>query len=1001
MINLELNKDYINSWNIFSRVFLIWENFVNEKKIVFFDSIDDLKRFEKIYDYFYPNSKSVVVDNYWWFFSYYFENSWVYLTTKDIFTTTIPDNYELSKKSVNLQVWSEIILEEFIKKLIDLWYSHSAHLSKNWSYNVEGDIINLKLPYWRFSYKISLFGQEIDEILIFDNLDKNKIEKTKILNVYSASKDELISKNMISDNLDKISNFFKSWVKFFIWLDFFNEKDLIKNRLEKSVVFCDAYSNNLETDLEILNLEIDSVDELKNALESKKVKIFTKNIKTVMNFIEYNSINNPGVEIIEIIDKKINLESYQISSLGSMVICDDILSNIFIKKRYRKSLSKDLDLLLQIKPWDYIVHIDHGVWIFKQIVIKDLSGIKREYVEIEYRDNDKLFVPIWEIYRISKYIWNENPKLTWLNSTEWSKIIKNTEVEVEKIANELLEVYAKRSLAKWYPYIEFKEKEEFFRTSFWFKHTFDQEKSIEDVLYDMKINKPMDRLLTGDVWFWKTEVACNAIYRAFLNKKQVAFISPLVILAYEHFDSLKKRFKDFWVRIDILTRVSTQKEQTQVLKKLANGEIDCIIWTHRLLSEDISFKNLWLLIVDEEHKFWVIDKEKINKIKLNLDILSLSATPIPRSLNFALNSIKDISIISTAPFWKKPIKTIVSKFSDEIIRDSVSAEIERRWQVIFIHNRVATIESTKKYLEQILPKWTKIVIVHGQMSWIEVEDRIIDFKNRKYDILLATTVIENWVNFLDANTIIINDAETFWLSQLHQLRWRVWRWKIEWHCYLLYRRENLPDDAKKRLVTIVNNTHLWAWFEIAMRDLEIRWAWDILGIKQSWKSKETWISLYIKLLEEKIEELKTWEIKKRTDCKVELNISYYIPDDFFESEVDKISFFRNIESIETVEDLEFSYNMFASWKDIIPEEFTNLFLVLKARIKLSEYWVIWVKKVLNNYFFEFDKNTPVEKIREFLNIDKWWNFVLVTIHKIKVDTQNYKWDRDFLGSLID
>lgn len=784
---------------------------------------------------------------------------------------------------------------------------------------------------------------------------------------------------------------------FLIWLDFFDWLEKLKKL--NPIILSDTPSDNSK-DLWINILWIDSLEKLSEVLKNKEntIEIYTKNVKTITNFIEYNDIIW-DIEIIETSGSVRYLESFLYNS--TLYICDDILSNIFIKKRSKRSLSKNIDLLLEIKPWDYIVHIDHGIWLFRSIIIKDLSWIKREYLEIEYKDNDKLFVPISELHRISKYIWDDEVKLTRLNSKEWEKTIKKTEEEVEKIAEELLEIYAKRNITNGYSFVPFPEKEKEFANNFQYKHTLDQSNSIQEILDDMEKVKPTDRLLVWDVGFWKTEVACNAIYRCLLNKKQVAFISPLVILAYEHYETIIKRFTGLWYKIEVVTRIEKPSKIEKILKELASWEIDIIIWTHRLLSEDIRFKNLWLLIIDEEHRFWVIDKEKITKIKEKIDILSLSATPIPRSLNFALNWIKDISIISTPPPLKKPIKTYALKWSDEAIIDAIKKEFERDGQVIFIHNRIATIDATKNYLQKLLWPKIKIVITHGQMNWIEVEDRILDFKNHKYNILLSTTVIENWVNFLNANTIIIDEADKFGLSQLHQLRWRVWRKDKEWYCYLSYRNENLADDAKKRIVTIVNNTHLWAWFEIAMRDLEIRWAWDILGIKQSWRSKETWISLYLRLLEEKIEELKNWKKKLNNLCQIELWLSFYISDDFFSSEADKIHFFRNIESIETEDDLDFTYDTFIKWNDYISEEFENLFLILKSRIVLSKKWVVSLKKVGKSYIFELDKTLWVEEVKNFLDkFDKTWDFVIITIHKIKVETECFAWDKDFLMKII-
>ncbi|MCK9273004.1 DEAD/DEAH box helicase [Candidatus Gracilibacteria bacterium] len=853
----------------------------------------------------------------------------------------------------------------------------------------------------------------------------------------------------------------KSGVRaFIIGLDFFDGISILQKNLNP-IILAETPQESA-TNLEINPFSVNTIGELIDILKSKnQVKIYTKNEKTITKFLEFNDITR-NIEIIEIPASMRYLESFKINSSDSVIlseeeqsiaegsgvegsinnnlpykeniigidfstsskgqkkglegqiiyyICDDILSDIFIKKRSKKSLAKSLDLLLEIRPGDFIVHVDHGIGKFIGIILKDLSGIKREYIEIEYRENDKLFVPISELHRISKYIGNENPALTRLSSAEWQKIMKNTEVEVERIATELLEIYAKRNILKGFSFSEFSEKEKIFKDSFPYKHTFDQEVAIKEILSDMEKSKPTDRLLVGDVGFGKTEVAMNAVYRSFLNGKQSAFISPLVILAYEHFESLKKRFADFGLKIEILTRVSTKKEETKILAGLASGEIDVIIGTHRLLSPDINFKNLGLIVIDEEHRFGVMDKEKLNSLKLGtgtsfrvpvpVDILSLSATPIPRSLNFALNGIKDISIISTPPPKKQPIKTIVSKWSDDVILNCIKKEFERDGQVLFIHNRIATIETTKKYLEKLIGKNAKIVIVHGQMNGLEVEDRIMDFKNGKYNILLSTTVIENGVNFFNANTIIIDEADKFGLSQIHQLRGRVGRGATESNCYLIYRKENLADDAKKRLITIVNNTHLGAGFEIAMKDLEIRGAGDILGIKQSGKSKETGLSLYLKLLENKIEELKTGNKIEGINCQIELGISYYISEDFFSSESDKLHFFRNIESIETISDLEFAHKTFIEGNDEVPEEFENLFLILKTRIILSQYGVTSLKKVGTNYTFEFNKSTPADKVKEFLDrFDDDRNFVLITIHKIKVETKFWKGDLEFLRSLV-
>lgn len=490
-------------------------------------------------------------------------------------------------------------------------------------------------------------------------------------------------------------------------------------------------------------------------------------------------------------------------------LSDDVLSPLFAKERTGRTVADRMDLLLKISPGDYVVHRDHGVGIFHGTERKTLASGEREFIKIEYAGGDSLFVPLSEAFRISKYLGEDHPKLQKLGGTEWKRAVEQAEEDAEKVARELLDIYAKRKLAERPPNVAFEAEEARFKKAFPYEHTADQRRAIEEILCDMEGSEPMDRLLSGDVGFGKTEVAMNAAYRAALNGRQTAFVSPLVVLAYEHFESLTKRFETYGMKVAVLTRFSREAEERLVLKGLKDGTVDIVVGTHRLLSTDVRFKNLGLLVVDEEHRFGVLDKEKIAAFRENVDILSLSATPIPRSLNLALSGVRKVSLLTTPPPRKKPIVTSVSRWEKSLVGNAVGAEIDRGGQVIVLHNRVKTLSKIEGEIRNACaPRTLKIATVHGQMSGTELEDRILEFKHGDFDVLLSTTVVENGVNFLRANTILIDEADEFGLASLHQLRGRVGRKDVQAYCHLLYRKETLPDDAKRRLVAIASNSHL-------------------------------------------------------------------------------------------------------------------------------------------------------------------------------------------------
>lgn len=987
-ILLENKKSYTSFWNYFSKS-LIFSS--QEKKILLIiENEKYINLYEKILNFLWKNlielkNNSQLID------LFLNKSPQIFAININDFLGLKSNLYNLKKESIFLEKSKNYDLNDLINNLTKQWYKFSEYFN-NWSYKKAWDLVYIKSFDWKKEYKISFWWDIIEEIWEKDILwNKNFKDKSiDFLYIWNDKEIELAEKWNFEELLNDSDAF-----SIIDLLDFHEKYETITNLINNFCSFDYIAQREDSINLRITSLDIDNVDKLKEKMStSKNVFIFTKNTKLIENFANLNNLYYYSISK----SKEIFLKSFEADNL--ICICDDNISQVFIKKRIKKNLSKDLDLLLKINSWDYIVHIDHWIWVFNWIVTKEILDIKKEYIEIEYKNNDKLFVPINEVRRVSKYVWDENPELTGLNTKEWERKLEKINEDVERIAQELLETHAKRITNKWYEFERYKEKEKIFQNDFPYIYTESQIIAIEEILNDMASTKNMDRLLVWDVWFGKTEVAFNAIYSAFLNKKQSCLISPLVVLAYEHLEKAKERFNNFWLKIEILTRLESQKHTNHVLKQLENWEIDLVIWTHKLLSEKIKFKNLGLIILDEEHKFGVEHKESLKKLKIKVDSLSMSATPIPRSLNLALSNIKDISIIKEAPIWRKSINTIVSKFNENVILEWYKNEVSRWWQVFFIHNRIETINHIKKFLSKFIPE-KEIVITHWRLSWDELENRIIWFKNKKFKVLLSTTVIENWIDFPNVNTIFINDADNFWLSQIHQLRWRVWRSDRQWFCYILYKKDNINKDVAKRLKTIVDYSYLWAGFEIAMKDLEIRWWWDILGIKQSGINKHISVTIFLDLLEKKIFELKNEKNNiKYIDTIIDLNIESYINDDYFNSDTDKINFYKEIEDIENLEDLSIIIEDFKNinWKLSIQEQ--NLFDIIKLRILASNCKITRIKKVWINYQIDFDKSISVEDLKQFLQLDKEVIFVVVDLYKIRTSVKNFTNDNFFLQYVL-
>jgi len=570
--------------------------------------------------------------------------------------------------------------------------------------------------------------------------------------------------------------------------------------------------------------------------------------------------------------------------------------------------TKRVHSINDLKPGDYVVHYDYGIGRFLEITTMELGTTKNDYIHIEYRDEDKLYIPIDAINQIQKYAGSEGfaPRLSKLGGTDWAKTKQRVRAKVKDIADKLIALYASREKSVGYAFMPDTTMQAEFEGDFEYEETPDQIKAVNDVKRDMEMTKPMDRLLCGDVGFGKTEVALRAAFKAVMSNKQVAYLAPTTVLAKQHFHTFSNRMDKFGINVALLNRFVTKADQKKTLEKLRTGGVDVLIGTHRILSNDVAFKDLGLLVIDEEQRFGVEHKEKIKEMKVNVDVLSLSATPIPRTLQMAIMGVKNMSLLETAPENRYPVQTYVLERNETIIKDAIERELARNGQVFYIYNHIDDIELMAVKVKKMVPE-ACIQTAHGQMNKTELENVVQDFIDQKIDVLISTTIIETGIDIPNANTLIIHEADRLGLSQLYQIRGRVGRSNRIAYAYLMYTKNKiLTEDAEKRLKVIKEFTELGSGFKIAVRDLSIRGAGDVLGSEQSGFIDSVGIDLYMKILEEEIAFRQGKPVEEKKPSKVHVQVSKYIEkayigDDFVKIEMhDKINAVRSIADIKSL-----------------------------------------------------------------------------------------------------
>ena len=620
------------------------------------------------------------------------------------------------------------------------------------------------------------------------------------------------------------------------------------------------------------------------------------------------------------------------------------------RKRHYKEKAEYIESINDIKEGEYVVHSIHGVGVYKGLTKQEFDGQLKDYLTIEYANKDKLHIPAEQINMLCRYRGSGQvkPKLSRMGGSDWENTKTRVKKEVETIAYDLLRLYARRKMKTGIEFAPDSPLQLEMEDTFEYIETPDQLKSINQIKADMESPNPMDRLVCGDVGFGKTEVAMRAMFKAVTSLKQVAVIVPTTVLALQHYQTVSERFKPFGIDVELLCRFRSVKEKKETLKNLATGKCDVVIATHSLLQDNVIFKDLGLLVIDEEHRFGVRHKEKLKEFRENIDIISMSATPIPRTLYMSLSGIKDISVINTPPQNRLPIKTFVGEYNEQTVKNAIVNELDRDGQVFYLYNRVETIEEFKLELQKLVPN-ARIAVGHGQLSEKHLEDVIIGFDNHDYDILLCTTIIENGLDIPNANTMIIHEADKLGLAQLYQLRGRVGRSEKQAYCYCFYKKnKELSQEATERLKAIREFTTLGSGYRIAIRDVEIRGVGNILGTKQHGHMINVGFDTYCQLLEETVNELKGEKVKANKPTIVDINITAYIPDEWVGSGEQKMIEYKRLSDVKNETELDY---IISEWKDRfsrIPEEVENLIKLIKIRLLATDCGITIIREAGND-----------------------------------------------------
>lgn len=913
----------------------------------------------------------------------------IVVTYPEALAEKVVTRHNLEKNSIEMRVGEKLSVEFITEFLLHHDFENVDFVAQAGEFSVRGGIVDIYSFANELPYRIEFFGDDVESIRTFDPSNQLSVQAMNHVTIMPNVQKKLMEESRASF-FDFIPKSAGVWVR-----DLGAAENFIRLHLDKAK---SAVASNKTYPPEQLDLIFDGPDELLGQLEKFTVlefgkrfyysegesfhfntspqPSFNKNFNLLIANLQQNQ--ESGIKnvlfadspkqierlyaIFEDLEKKNQLknkvefttlhlplhEGFVDNELNIACYTDhqifDRYHRFRLKKNYSRNEAITLKELYGLKPGDYVTHIDHGVGRFAGLEMIDVNGKPQEAVRLVYKDNDILYVSIHSLHRIAKYTGKEGtiPSLHKLGSTTWATLKQKTKKRVKDIAKDLIALYAKRKATRGFAFTPDTYLQNELEASFIYEDTPDQVKSTRDVKRDMEKEYPMDRLVCGDVGFGKTEIAVRAAFKAVTDGKQVAVLVPTTILALQHNTTFSERLKDFPCTVDYINRFKSAAKQKETLERLANGKVDIIIGTHRLLGKDVKFKDLGLMIIDEEQKFGVAAKEKLKAIRVNVDTLTLTATPIPRTLQFSLMGARDLSIITTPPPNRYPVTTELHSFDERIIKDAVEYEVSRGGQIFFVHNRVQDIHDMAALLKKLVPG-IRVAVGHGQMDGDKLEEILLDFISGQYDVLVATTIIESGLDIPNANTIIINQAQNFGLSDLHQMRGRVGRSNKKAFCYLLAPPHTvLTNEARQRLRAIEEFSDLGSGFNVAMRDLDIRGAGNLLGGEQSGFISEIGFEMYHKILDEALQELKdnefagvyAEEVKEKkfvSDCQIDTDLEILLPSDYVNSVTERLVLYKELDSIQEEERLLDFESRLRDRFGPVPKQATELLNTIRLR----------------------------------------------------------------------